>query len=269
MFHNSSMTDVATADIPPSILVIGGLDPTSGAGITADSAAIRSLGGHPLAVLTASTAQNTNAASGCWPVTNSQLAEQLATLLSEWTPSAVKIGLVATRDQIAVLVDTLQTLDSDVPIVIDPVGFSSTGTKLSQTIGADWAPLLRFATVLTPNHQEALSLSNESTIHSAAVKLTTSGNALLLTCTDANSDQTICHRLYLPNEKQPTEFNVARQSGSFHGSGCSLASAIAFHLASDSNIETAVSKGLYNVSTWMNSAFLPSENSGQKILRYL
>jgi hydroxymethylpyrimidine/phosphomethylpyrimidine kinase len=271
LFHNSSMTSVASAVKPPSVLAIGGLDPTSGAGISADCAALTSLGCHPLPVITASTAQNTSAVTNCWPVTNSQLSEQILTLLSEWQPQAIKIGLIANSEQIACLVDIFSAYDPLPPIVIDPVGISSSGSSMSTATADDWAPLLAIATLCTPNHREALFLSKQRDVNDAIAVLRQTINAILLTGTDSSNGNKIPHTLHwAESTTQPaTSFQMDRRDGSFHGSGCALSSAIAAHLAHKLELTVAIDHALKDVDRWMSKAFFPSESSPQMILRHL
>lgn len=264
------MTTVATADKPPSVLLIGGLDPTSGAGISADCAAVTSLGCHPLPIVTAITAQNTSVVSNCWPVTNSQLSKQLLAVLDEWQPQAIKIGLVPSSELLVCLAEILRARTTLPPIVIDPVGVSSSGAALSTATPADWAPLLALATVCTPNHKEALFLSDKDDIELAISVLNRSSHATLLTGTDSSSGKKITHQLYRPQEADQAirSFEVTRRQGNFHGSGCALASAIAAHLAHGAELTAAIENALQDVDRWMDNAFSPSESAAQMILRH-
>lgn len=264
------MTPLATLDTPRPVLVIGGLDPTTGAGITADCAAVVSLGAHPLAVLTASTAQNTHAVTNSWPVTATQLREQIMTLLAEWQPAAIKIGLIPNSETASCLVDIFASANTLPPLVVDPVCVSSSGSVLSTASKDDWMQLLQLSTVCTPNHREALHLSGADTISAAIARLSEVAQAVLLTGTDSSSGDCITHHLYrnTVSGSQSHEFVVQRQVGHYHGSGCALASAIATHLALGLELESAISTALADVERWMALAFLPSTSSQQKILRH-
>lgn len=264
------MTRVATAENPRPVLVIGGLDPTSGAGITADCAAVSSLGSHPLAVITAPTAQNTSAVTHCWPVTNSQLREQILTLLDEWQPAAIKVGLVPNAELLKCLVDTLSSMDPLPPLVLDPVGISSSGSVLSTATQADWMQLLALSTLCTPNHHEALHLSGKHDIDSAIAALSDRSQAILVTGTDAESSGDISHCLHWSPafNKASRTYISTRHNGNFHGSGCALASSIATHLAYGLTLESAVETALSDVDRWIRNAFLPSDKSPQMILRH-
>lgn len=264
------MNPVATAKKPPAVLIIGGLDPTSGAGITADCAAVSALGCHPLAVITASTAQNTSEVTACLPVTNSHLKNQLQTLLREWTPDAIKIGLVPNLELLNCIVEVLSSISNIPPVVLDPVGTSSSGTQLSGVSAANWQPLLRLALVITPNHQEAMYLTNTTDVTQAKHSLTALSEVLLLTGTDSTFGNMITHHLSDTRSKGKVEreFQVLRKPGSYHGSGCALASAIAAHLAQGEALENAVEASLNNVDRWISGAFLPSDKAKQMILRH-
>ncbi len=144
---------------PPVALSVAGSDPSGGAGIAADLATFAALGAHGTAVITAVTAQNTVGVQGVHPIPASFVAQQLDSVLDDLPVAAVKTGMLANQDIIAVVGDYAAA--GRLPnLVVDPVMVSSTGARLLDA-GAEalYLELLRHATVATPNAREAMVLS--------------------------------------------------------------------------------------------------------------
>ena len=143
---------------PPVALSVAGSDPSGGAGVAADLATFAALGVHGTAAITAVTAQNTVGVQGVHPVPAKFVARQLDSVLDDLPVAAVKTGMLANRDIIAVVGD-YATAGRLPNLVVDPVMVSSTGARLLDA-GAEslYLELLAHATVVTPNAREALVL---------------------------------------------------------------------------------------------------------------
>lgn len=146
------------------VLTIGGLDPSGGAGLTADARAVAAFGAHALPVITAVVAQNTCGVRSWEAVTPTMLAAQLDVLLEDVHPDAVKIGMlpgVAEAEVVASQLRELRKATPALPIIIDPVFAPSNGPAFSDeaTIAAIAGHLLPLCEVVTPNVPEAARLS--------------------------------------------------------------------------------------------------------------
>lgn len=141
----------------PSVLCIGGLDPSAGAGLAADVRACAAFGALALPVATAIAVQNTRGVTGIDAVAPEIIAAQIETLLQDIAPAAVKIGLIPNLAAVEAVAACLQPLRGAVPIVIDTVFAPTSGPIFSDdaTIIAIVHQLLPLATVVTPNALEA------------------------------------------------------------------------------------------------------------------
>jgi len=203
-----------------TVLVFAGLDPSGGAGIAADILAVAAQGAHALPVVTALTVQDNNRVHEVQPVDAALIARQARVLIASCAIGAVKIGIPGNRanaEAIAALVAQLQAQDPDLPVVLDPVLASGRGDALARG-GALHAlePLLAVANVLTPNQPEAAALERASCAH------------LLVTGGHGDGD-TVLNRWH--SAAGIREWRWPRLAGEFHGSGCTLAAAIAARLA--------------------------------------
>jgi hydroxymethylpyrimidine/phosphomethylpyrimidine kinase len=229
----------------PVVLVFAGLDPTGGAGLQADIEAIGSMGGHALPVATAITAQDTHDVKSCTPVSAVSIIEQARVLLDDIEIDAFKIGLVASIEAIGAI-HTILKEHEDIPVVIDPVCASGAGTVLTDDdqIDATISLLLPQATMVTPNTIEARLLTPEAdSLNASGQELLSYGcRSVLLTGThDATPD--IVNRFYA-DRRLVRSFHCERLPGRYHGSGCTLSSAIAALLGHGLDPLAAVSEAL-------------------------
>lgn len=229
----------------PSVLCLSGLDPSGGAGIQADIETLFSLGCHCMPVITSLTVQNTDNVLSTTPVSADLLASQLDALLADMRIDAVKIGLIDNVDvlhQIAIFLDRLRKLSPGLPVVADPVlkaggGFNFSTDALINEYRLHIIPL---CTVITPNtHELALLCPDAESPDDAARNLCNSGcHHVLLTGTHADTPDVV-NRLYsqrhnagIPEiESRVLSWSWPRLPGSYHGSGCTFASALAASLA--------------------------------------
>lgn len=204
----------------PCVLVFAGLDPSGGAGIGADIGAIAAQGAHALPVVTALTVQDHNRVYGVEPVDPGLLARQASALAGSVAIGAVKIGIPGNRANalaIAAIVARLRRAQPALPVVLDPVLASGHGDALARGDALHaLAPLLALASVLVPNLPEARALGPVSCAH------------VLVTGGHADGDMVV-NCWHGPHGVR--QWSWPRLPGQFHGSGCTLASAIAARLA--------------------------------------
>jgi hydroxymethylpyrimidine/phosphomethylpyrimidine kinase len=236
----------------PTVMVFAGLDPTGGAGLQADIEAIGSMGGHALPVITAITAQDTHDVKSLSAVSPITVIEQARAVLEDISVDAFKIGLTGSV-QIIEAIHTIVQEFSGVPVVVDPVCASGAGTTLTDDEQLDALVSLVFplATLVTPNTLEARLLAPEAdSLNASAQQIMSYGcSYVLITGTDEGSSETVEHRLY-SDMRQVQSFTCERLPGSYHGSGCTLASAIAALLAHGVEPLSATGEALnYTVET--------------------
>jgi len=229
---------VAAAPQRPCVLVFAGSDPSGGAGIQADILAIAAQGAHALTVLTALTVQDNDRVHAIYPVEQDIVIEQAQALLAKLPVAAVKLGIVGSRanaQAIAGIVRVLQQRQPGLPVVLDPVLGSGHGDALAVDNAVQAiAPLLEVATLITPNLPEAALLCPQTDS-----RLEQARHLLRHACTDVlikgghGSGELLSNRwLSSPQTGDwRQEWQWPRLPGEFHGSGCTLASAIAAQLA--------------------------------------
>ena len=142
--------------LPPIILSIAGSDCSGGAGIQADIKTISALGGYAASVITAVTAQNTLGVQSVYPIPADMVKAQIASVMDDLRPDAVKIGMVYDAGIVTAIVDCLQTYTPEC-IVYDPVMISTSGRRLmtEETIQVIKTELFPLCTLITPNLNEA------------------------------------------------------------------------------------------------------------------
>jgi hydroxymethylpyrimidine/phosphomethylpyrimidine kinase len=231
---------------PPQVLVFAASDPSSGAGIQADLLTLASLGCHPLTAITALTVQDTTGVLSVHPVAADLLEQQARTVLEDMPVVAFKIGVLGSLENVVTVAEILSDYP-EIPLVFDPVLASGRGDEFSgeEIISAMRELLLPQTTLLTPNAPEARRLAEsdeddgEPSIDVCARRLIEMGaQYVLITGTHENTAQVV-NTLYGPNGVIRRD-EWERLPGSYHGSGCTLASAIAGCIAGGANIEDAV-----------------------------
>lgn len=225
----------------PSVLVFAGLDPTGGAGLQADIEAIASMGCHAAPVATALTVQDTRDVQASYPVEPTTLIEAARAVLEDLPVAACKVGLVGSVG----LVEAIHSILADyptLPLVLDPVLASGAGSALAGDEVQDALATLLFprTTVLTPNSREARALAPEADSLAAAGQalLARGCELVLITGTHEPTDRVV--NLLYGNLRQLETFTWDRLPGEYHGSGCTLASAIAGLLAQGDEPFTAI-----------------------------
>jgi len=227
---------------PPIVMVFAASDPSGGAGLQADIMTLSSLGCHPLTVVTALTVQDSTGVESALAVNADWVADQARALLEDIPVAAFKIGMLGSVANIAAIAEIVSDYP-EIPLVLDPVLASGRGDALASEdmIAALRELLLPQTTLLTPNSLEArrLALNDNGDLAACARRLVDDGaEFVLITGTHEHSIQVI-NALY--GEAGLIRSDAwARLPGSYHGSGCTLASAIAAHLANGLDMAAAV-----------------------------
>ncbi|MFB2647350.1 thiamine phosphate synthase [Shewanella mangrovisoli] len=158
----------------PIVWTIAGSDSGGGAGIQADLATIKDLGGHGCSVITTLTAQSSVAVDLVEPVSKAMLLTQLSTLLADLPPQAIKIGLLANQQQLHLVADWLAGFKTQfplVPVILDPVMVASCGDELgdksTESKPLDFTPFKGLISLITPNVQELARLTVSTDIQAS------------------------------------------------------------------------------------------------------
>ena len=236
---------------PPRVLAIAGSDSGGGAGIQADLKTMLALGVHGMTVVTAVTAQNSLGVQGYWELPPEAVVAQLVSVLGDIGADAIKTGMLAS----AAIVDAvcgelaaraaLAPPGAPVPLIVDPVAVSKHGDSLLSpgTVQAIQARLLPLATVVTPNLPEAELLSgreirDEADMLAAARVIGAMGPQWVLVKGGHLPGRPVD---LLVSDEQVMRFPGPRiPSRHTHGTGCTLASAIAAELALGADMPGAV-----------------------------
>ena len=247
----------------PIVLSISGHDPSGGAGIQADIEAISALGCRAATVVTCLTVQDTVDVLHIVPLSPELVDEQLRTLLDDIDIRVIKIGLLgdnAVADAVAaVLREHPQT-----PVILDPVLAAGGGQELAaeDLIRSIRGSLLPRTHLITPNAPEARRLSDRPSLEECAMDLLQCGcDAVLITGTHEQEPEVT--NLLFRRDTKPLYSTWPRLAGSYHGSGCTLASSIAALLASGFTLEEAVLEG--QKYTWNALASGTAPGKGQAL----
>jgi hydroxymethylpyrimidine/phosphomethylpyrimidine kinase len=252
----------------PNVLSIAGSDPSGGAGIQADIKAISANGAFAMAAITALTAQNTQGVSGIHLVPPDFVKAQIAAIFDDIDVHAIKIGMIANADIAGVVAMSLQPHQA-IPIVLDPVMIAKGGAPLLQPDAVNTVrdKLLPLAALLTPNLPEAAHLLGTSTA-TTRVEMAAQGAALCALGPRAvlmkgghleSTDSPDC----LVTPDAVTWFEAKRiQTTNTHGTGCTLSSALAAHLAKGLCPADAVAAAKSYLATAIAQAHLLSVGSG-------
>lgn len=256
--------------IRPSVLVFAGSDPSGGAGLQADIQAIAALGAHPLSAITALTVQDNDRVFHVHPVPAGLVQQQAHALIDKIEVDAVKLGIVGNRANAEAIADTLRVMKQRNPalqVVLDPVLASGHGDRLSSDNPTQAImTLLPLATLVTPNLPEAAALCGGDRRLDAQVE------ALLQHCPNVlikgghGAGAEVVNRWYTRDNQ--CAWTWPRLAGGFHGTGCTLASAIAALLACGKPMAAALEEAQAYCHQALQSAYAIAD--GQRIPnRYL
>ena len=235
------------SDIPPIVLTFAATDPSGGAGLQADILTIASMGCHPLSIVTAITVQDTSGVDDVQPVDAEMVSDQARAVLEDMPVAAFKIGLLGSVENIAAIAEVISDYP-DIPLVLDPVLSSGRGDELANEdmVDALRELLLPQTTILTPNSMEARRLvqdeeneQDDPALAECAKRIMLMGcEYVLITGTHEHTPKVI-NTLYGERGLVRSD-NWPRLPGIYHGSGCTLASAIAALLANGLPMEEAI-----------------------------
>ncbi len=235
------------SETPPIVLVFAANDPSGGGGMQADILTLASMGCHPLPVITGITVQDTIGVEAVMAVESEWVADQARCVLEDMPVAAFKLGVLGSVENIAAIAEVVSDYP-DVPLVLDPVLASGRGDEFGgdELIIAMREMLFPQTTVLTPNVVEARRLlqvegddADDLDQLALAQRLIHLGcEYVLVTGTHANTPKVI-NILYGQQGILRTD-SWERLAGSYHGSGCTLAAAVAATLANGLTVEEAV-----------------------------
>ncbi len=245
----------------PVVLCFSGHDPSGGAGVQADIEAIISHQCHCASVITCLTEQDSRNVKTLLPQSAEAILQQADTLLSDFEIAAVKIGLIGNAEIALALVKILQTLPG-IPVVLDPVLAAGGGTALSNQalLEVIIEQLLPLTTLVTPNSEEARKLAQHDDLLSCGEYLQQRGADYVLITGSHEATDTVDNLLLMPEHRHEI-FHWQRLPDQYHGSGCTLASAIAALLAQGLDMFTAVSEA--QDFTWQALAAAYRPGQGQ------
>lgn len=230
----------------PCVLVFAGLDPSGGAGISADIDAIGAVGAHALPVVTALTVQDNDRVYAVNPVDASVIAQQAKVLIDKIPVAAVKVGIVGNRENALAIRDAVVRLrqgNPSLPVVLDTVLGSGHGFALTEGV-PEYAlsPLVGLATVITPNLPEAKRMypKSDDIQEQAAYLMAQGAKGVLVKGGHGDEPDVVVNRWFSRDGGKHWQWH--RLPGEFHGTGCTLASAIAGFLAQGLPEEAALEK---------------------------
>jgi hydroxymethylpyrimidine/phosphomethylpyrimidine kinase len=247
------MSDLPTA----RVLTIAGSDSGGGAGIQADLKTMLAHGVHGMSVLTAITAQNSVGVQGIWPLPVEAIRAQFSSVVEDIGVDAVKTGMLGTREVVECVADLLAGLAS-VPLVVDPVCASKHGDALidDDALSALRNRLIPLATVLTPNLDEAALLtgsSRDTPVEELAEQLLALGPEWVLVKGGHRRGDPVDH---LARGGRSFSYVAARADNRHtHGTGCTLASALACRLALGADVPAAMSAAKHYITGAVRAGF--------------
>ena len=227
------------------ILIIAGSDSGGGAGIQADIKTVTMLGGHAMTAITAVTAQNTLGVDAVHPVPAEMILAQIEAVIGDIGVDAVKIGMIGgafAAEQVAKRLERLKAEQPGIPIVFDPVMVATSGALLADepTVAA-FGRLMDVATITTPNLPELKQLTSEEDPVSAALHLVGEHGCAVLIKGGHEEGDALADAL-IETDNMTSWQGQRIDTTSTHGTGCTLATAIAMFLAQGSSLADAVSR---------------------------
>lgn len=250
---------------PPVVLAFAASDPTCGAGLQADLLTIAAHGCQPLTVVTALTVQDTAGVEDILALDAGWVADQARALLEDMPVAAFKIGMLGSIEAIAAVAEVASDYP-DIPLVFDPVLASGRGDAFAdeEAVAAMIELLLPQTDLLTPNGLEARRLAQElgdfgqdsPDLPECARRLIGAGCAHVLVTGTHERGERVVNTLYGshgPLRRDEWE----RLPASYHGSGCTLASAIAANLAWGMPLPEAVQAGQHYAWHSLAAGFRP------------
>jgi hydroxymethylpyrimidine/phosphomethylpyrimidine kinase len=225
----------------PRILIIAGSDSSGGAGIQADIKTVTMLGGHAMTAVTAITAQNTQGVTAVHTVPTEIVLAQIDAVIEDIGVDAIKIGMIGSPFTALHIAARLEKLEG-IPVVFDPVMVATSGATLADdaTVAA-FGRLMDVATISTPNLPELRRLTEEDDEVAGALKLVSDHRCAVLIKGGHEEGDALADALI--EEDNMTSWQGQRiDTTSTHGTGCTLASGIAFYLGAGLGLTQAVER---------------------------
>jgi hydroxymethylpyrimidine/phosphomethylpyrimidine kinase len=244
-FAPGSGTKAASVTKPARILIIAGSDSGGGAGIQADIKTVTMLGGHPMTAVTAITAQNTLGVTAVHPVPAEMILAQIDAVATDIGIDAVKIGMIGgafAASQVAAKLQQLRAEQPGLPIVFDPVMVATSGAALADdaTVAA-FGRLMDVATIATPNLPELARLTSEEDPVAAALHLVGQHGCAVLIKGGHEEGDALADAL-IETDNMTSWQGQRIDTVSTHGTGCTLASAIALFLAEGNSLADSIGR---------------------------
>jgi len=227
------------------ILIIAGSDSGGGAGIQADIRTVTMLGGHAMTAVTAITAQNTLGVTAVHPVPAEMILSQIDAVVGDIGVDAIKIGMIGSgfaAEQVAARLERLKAEQPGIPIVFDPVMVATSGSSLAdEATVAAFGRLMDVATIATPNLPELKRLTAEEDPVAAALHLVGQHGCAVLIKGGHEEGDALADAL-IETDNMTSWQGQRIDTTSTHGTGCTLASAIALFLAQRASLPDAVAR---------------------------
>lgn len=248
----------------PLVMCFAATDPSGGAGLQADILTIASMGCHPLSVVTAITVQDTSGVDDVLAIDAEWVVDQARAMLEDVPVAAFKIGLLGSVDNIPAIAEVLADYP-DVPLVLDPVLSSGRGDELvdDDMLDAMRELLIPQTTIITPNSMEARRLAinedddnDDPSLEECAKRILAMGCEYVLITGTHEQTAKVTNTLYSERGVVSSD-SWERLPGIYHGSGCTLASAIAALLAQDVDVPEAVKEAQEYTWQALKSGFRP------------
>jgi hydroxymethylpyrimidine/phosphomethylpyrimidine kinase len=251
---------------PPAVLAFSATDPSCGAGMQADIMTLASMGCHPLSVVTAITVQDSVGVEDITPIDADWVADQARAILEDIPVAAFKIGVMGSVENIAAIAEIVSDYP-EIPLILDPVLASARGDEFANedAIQAIRELLIPQCTIITPNAPELRRLALEEdeegiSLEKLAIRLVDLGTEYVLVTGTHESTPDVINTLF--NERGLVRSDTwKRLPGSYHGSGCTLASALAATMARGLEITEAVREA--QDFTWQSLKFGYRPGMGQ------
>ena len=257
------MKRINTTQQRPIVMSLSGHDPSGGAGIQADIETLQTLGCHAATIITCLSIQDSQNVSRIQAVDADWIREQAALILADFPVKAFKIGLVGSLENVTAIADIIKQ-HKDIPVILDPILAAGGGKTLSSDalVAAMMKQLLPHTTIITPNIPEAQLLTNQQRRKNCAKIFVQHGCRYALITGTHSESKLVSNDFYQQGQLINTQ-RWPRLPHVYHGSGCTLATALSAYLSKGILIEEAVKKA--QKFTWHSLAQATKLGKGQHI----
>jgi hydroxymethylpyrimidine/phosphomethylpyrimidine kinase len=245
----------------PRVLIIAGSDSSGGAGIQADIKTATAFGAYAMTAITAVTVQDTLGVHGIHPIPPAMVRDQIARAIADIGADAIKIGMLGNAQMVETVAEALSAYGPSIPVVLDPVMIAKGGASLldEDAVAAIKERLLPMARIVTPNIPEAIKLTGSDLASSEAVTqanetLFSFGAEAVLIKGGHGSGSTVTDLLAVRGEGLWVLKAARLRTQATHGTGCTLASAIACGFAEGMRLNDAVARAHRYVQAAIRSA---------------